>query len=151
MATRKHIHLECFDAAPEEVFALLTTPSAIRSWWGASRAIVLPELGGIWAATWGESEDQPDYITVAAIREFEPNRRLVLGDYRYRAKAGPLPFEADFVTEFEVAAHEAGATLKVTQDGFPIDPAADGYYDACATGWKETFAGIHRYLEEENA
>ena len=74
MRTRKHVHEEVFPASPERLFALLHTPSAIRHWWNVAHAVVLPERGGFWAAAWGEAEDEPDYITVATIRDFEPPR-----------------------------------------------------------------------------
>jgi uncharacterized protein YndB with AHSA1/START domain len=147
MPARKHVHEEILPASPEEVFALLYTPSAIRSWWSAARAIVLPEPGGTWAAAWGEVEDNPEYVTVATIKEFDPPRRLVLTDYRYWAQEGPLPFDADFVTEFAVSPHDQGAVLRVTQDGFPPGPEADDFLAACETGWRNTFAGIRRYLD----
>jgi uncharacterized protein YndB with AHSA1/START domain len=146
MTTRCHVHGEGFAAAPEELFALLVTPSAIRSWWGAARVIVLAEPGGLWAATWGELEDDPDYVTVATIRELDPPRRMVLTDYRYRARSGPLPFQADFTTTFEVVPHGAGALLRVSQDGFPAGPEGDAFFAGCQQGWKDTFAGIRRYL-----
>src|SRR5262245_65723227 len=97
MSTRKHVHCEVFTVTPERLFALLHTPSAIRGWWGAARAIALPQQGGIWAAVWGEAEDDPDYVTAATIREFDPPRRLVLADFQYHARTGPLPFAADFL------------------------------------------------------
>lgn len=144
--TRRHVHEEEFGAPPERLFALLLTPSAIRGWWGASRAVVLPEVGGVWAATWGDDEDDPDYVTAATIAELEPPRRLVLVDYRYRARTGPLPFTADFRTEFTVEPAPGGARLRVVQAGFPDAPAADPFYAACETGWRATFAGIRRHL-----
>lgn len=147
MTTRQHVHEETFPVQPETLFALLHTPSAIRNWWGAARVVVLPGPGGTWAAAWGDGEDDPDYVTVATIRDFEPPSRMVLTDYRYHARSGPLPFEADFVTEFLVSPHEEGATLRVTQDGFPADPDADEFYAACEKGWRDTFAGIRRFLE----
>lgn len=150
METRKHVLEESFEAAPERVFRLLVTPSDIRGWWSASRAIVLPERGGSFAATWG-AEDDPDYVTIATIRAFEPPARLVLADYRYRAKTGPLPFEADFVTEFLVIPEDRGARLRVTQDGFPCDARADAFYAGCERGWKDTFDGIRRHLEREGS
>jgi uncharacterized protein YndB with AHSA1/START domain len=146
METRKHVHEETFPVAPERLFALLHTPSAIRAWWGAARAVVMPERGGTWAAAWGESEDEPDYITVATIQEFDPPRRMVLTNYRYRSKDGALPFEADFVTEFDVTATSTGSALRMSQDGFPASPEADGFYAACDDGWRATFAGIRRFL-----
>jgi uncharacterized protein YndB with AHSA1/START domain len=147
MQARKHVHEEVLPASPEVVFALLYTPSAIRHWWSAARVIVLPERGGIWSAAWGEEEDRPDYVTVATISELDPPRRMVLADYRYWAKEGPLPFDADFVTEFAVSPHDEGAVLRVIQDGFPPGPEADEFLSACEKGWRDTFAGIRRYLE----
>jgi uncharacterized protein YndB with AHSA1/START domain len=147
MTFRSHIHDEVFEATPEEIFKLLYTPSAIRQWWSASRVIVLPEPNGVWAAAWGENEDEPDYITTAIIREFEPPVRMVLTNYRYFARGRRLPFEVHFITEFLVTAHENGTVLRVTQDGFPAGPEGDGFYAECQSGWKNTFAGIRKYLK----
>lgn len=146
-ATRKHVHEEMFDAASEAVFEALHTPSAICAWWGAARAIVMPERGGIWAATWGEDEDDPEYVTVATMRIFDPPDRIVMDDYRYRARSGGLPFQADFVVEFIVETRGAASLLRVVHDGFPAGPEGDGFLRACETGWTNTFAGLRRYLE----
>jgi uncharacterized protein YndB with AHSA1/START domain len=148
MQSRKHVHEEAFAASPEQLFALLHKPSAIRRWWSAARAVVLAQPGGLWSATWGDDEDAPDYVTAATIREFDPPRRLVLADYRYAARTGPLPFQADFVTEFTVSPHADGASLRVVQDGFPVGPEADAFYAGCEKGWRDTFAGIRKYLDE---
>jgi len=148
MSTRKHVHEENFAASPNQLFALLHTPSAIRDWWSASRAIVIPEVGGTWAATWGEQEDEPDYAAAATILHFEAPRRMVLGNYQYHAKAGKLPFEADFVTEFLIIPLTDGTILRVTQDGFPMGEAADAHLAGCVQGWKDTFQGIRRFLGE---
>ncbi|MCH8121772.1 MAG: SRPBCC domain-containing protein [Bacteroidetes bacterium] len=147
METRSHIHEEQFTASPETVFKLLHTPSAIRAWWGAAQAIIMAVPGGSWSATWGEDEDDPDYVTTATIRDFEPPVRLTLIDYRYTSKFGDLPFQANFVTEFLITPGDNGTTLRVTQEGFPADSMADEYYAACQQGWTDTFAGIRRYLE----
>jgi uncharacterized protein YndB with AHSA1/START domain len=146
MATRKHVHEELLPAEASRLFAILYTPSAIRAWWGVARAVVLARAGGIWAAAWGDEEDDPDYITVARIAVFDPPRRLVLTDFEYYARSGPLPFQAQIATEFTVEARPNGALLRVVQDGFPTDPVADEFYAGCAVGWKNTFAGIRRFL-----
>ena len=143
MKTRTLVHEEAFSVAPETLFALLHTPSAIRHWWGAARAVVIGKRDGLWVAAWGDAEDDPDYITAATIRIFDPPERLVLDDYQYHARSGALPFEVAFVTEFVVAAHLEGAVLRVTQSGFPSEPVADDFYSACEKGWRETFAGTN--------
>jgi uncharacterized protein YndB with AHSA1/START domain len=145
METRKHVHEEFFTVDPETLFAILHTPSAIRAWWGASRAIVLAENNGIWVAAWGD-EDEPDYISIFTIKEFEPPGRILFTDGKYFAKTGPPPFEMKMTTEFIVEPTPTGSILRVVQDGFPADKIADDFYAACDTGWRNTFAGIRKYL-----
>lgn len=147
MSTRCHVASIDLDASPERVFAALVTPSAIRQWWSATRAIVDAREGGIWSATWGEDEDAPEYITTARILTSDPPRRLVLGDYSYFAKTGSLPFEADFTTEFVVEPHDVGSRITVRQDGFPADTIADAFYEGCERGWRDTLASLAAFQE----
>ena len=147
MDTRKHVLEEVFCVSEERLFSILHTPSAIRKWWNVTGAIVIPKAGGVWAATWGENEDKPDYTVAATIKVFEPPRRLVLVDYIYHSQAGGLPFEAKFETEFLILPHETGAILRVTQSGFPIAIEADEYFSGCVKGWRDTFIGIRNYIE----
>jgi uncharacterized protein YndB with AHSA1/START domain len=146
MTTRKHIHEEVFDVDPEALFALLHTPSAIRQWWGASHVVVDPKPGGIWVGLWGE-EDSPDFITAGRMSVYDPPKRIVFSDFEYFASSGPLPFAADLTSEFTVIPVGPGKTaLRVVQDGFPMNCAADEFYAGCERGWIDTFAGIRRYL-----
>jgi hypothetical protein len=52
------------------------------------------------------------------------------------------------MTEFTVTPHVDGASLRVVQDGFPMGSAADAFYQGCEKGWRDTFAGIRKYLDE---
>ena len=146
MSTRSHRHEEEFAVTPERMFALLHTPSAIRQWWSAARAIVIAKPGGIWSAAWGEREDEPDYVSSATMSVFDPPRRIAFSDFKYFAKSGPLPFEMNATTSFTVEPRLGGCLLRVEQDGLPTDPAADAFYRACEVGWKNTFVGIRKYL-----
>src|SRR6266852_2432561 len=151
MTTRKHVHEEIFDTDPETLFALLHTPSAIRQWWGASHVIVDPKPGGVWVGLWGE-EDSPDFITAGRMSIFDPPKRIVFSDFEYFARSGPLPFAADLTSEFTVNPIGPGKTaLRVVQDGFPADCAADEFYAGCERGWTDTFAGIRRYLSSNKS
>lgn len=143
MRTRAQRHEIEIEAAAADVFRLLHAPSAIRRWWGTSRAIVTAQKGGLWVAAWGENEDDPDFVTLATITEFEAPRRLTLRYDRYFAKSGPLPFEADFEVEFALLAQSANrVTVQVTQSGFPLGPEADPYYAGCEQGWIRTLQSL---------
>jgi uncharacterized protein YndB with AHSA1/START domain len=146
MATRKQVRDMELPVAPERAFGILLQPSAIRAWWGAARAIVVARPGGVWTAAWGEKEDDPDYVSSCRIRILDWPRRLVMGDCCYHTRTGPLPFEADFVTEFTVEPRPGGCVLRVTQDGFPAEPVADAFYADCEVGWRNTFDAIKRFL-----
>jgi uncharacterized protein YndB with AHSA1/START domain len=149
METRKHIHEETFAADPETVFNLLVTPSAIRKWWGATHAIVDKKEGGIWVGVWGD-EDAPDFITFNRMRVYDPPDRVMFADFEYLARTGGLPFADQLTAEFTVVPDGPNKTkLRVVQDGFPPDQAADDFYAACEVGWRETFGGIRRYLEAD--
>jgi uncharacterized protein YndB with AHSA1/START domain len=146
MATRKHIHEEVFDADPETVFALLVTPSAIREWWGASHVIIDKKPGGLWVGLWG-NEDAPDFITINRLSVFDPPKRIVFSDFEYYSSKGPLPFASQLTSDFTISPSDGGKTLlRVVQDGFPTDSAADEFYAGCERGWRETFEGIRQYL-----
>jgi uncharacterized protein YndB with AHSA1/START domain len=149
VSTRAHTAEIDLASSPRRTFDALVRPSAIRVWWSAARVIVVPRAGGVWAAAWGEEENAPEYVTTAIIRVWDPPRRLLLGDYDYLAASGPLPFEADFTTEFEVLPDESGSRLRVTQAGFPADPVADEFYAACEGGWRDTLESLRLYLEGE--
>ena len=148
MDFRSHIHEEVLPARPEQVFDLLITPSAIRQWWGASRVIVDAREDGVWTAAWGD-EDDPDYISTATLVEFHPPRRLAMKYGKYYAKSGRMPFEfaADALTIFTIGPDGDECVLRVEQTGFPCDTAADDFYAACETGWKNTFEGIRKYTK----
>jgi hypothetical protein len=106
----------------------------------------VPEAGGLWTAAWGTDEDAPEYVTSATMAVFEPPRRLVFSEYHYSARTGPLPFEADFITEFVVEPHADGALLRVSQAGFPCTPGGELLYVVFDQGRRDTFVGIRRFL-----
>ena len=135
---------------PHAVFQTLITPSEINQWWQSKTAIVLPQAGGRWAANWGDDPDLPDYSMFATISDFDPPHRLTMTDFQYFSKDGPMPFEADFRTEFTVEKTDRGVKLVVLQSGFPDDPSADDYYAGCVTGWKNTLAGIEQFLTKKH-
>ncbi len=152
MSHRKLTFTVELNIPPEAAFSLLHTPSSIRQWWGAMRAVVWPEPGGIWVTTWGDDENSPNFISTARILVFEPPRILTLGDFRYHSKVTPMNFSmSDFKTHFEVKPTTNGAELKIEQTGFPRDPEADEFYHRCDIGWKNTLTSIKIHAEKHAA
>ena len=133
---------------PKRFFNCSSRPAQYANGGRHPAPLLTPARAACGGAAWGSSEDDPDYTGFYRIGAFVPPRRIVFTDAKYYAKTGPLPFKADFVTEFLIHPTAGGCVLQVTQDGFPVDPVADDFYKACETGWKNTFAGIHAYLEK---
>ena len=152
MTTRSHTRSVDLPVPAERAFAMLLEPSAIRAWWGASRAIVAPQVGGDWVAAWGAEEDLPDYVTAATIEVLEAPQRLRLVAFRYLARReGALPFDGRaLATEFRIARRTGGGcTLTVEQSGFPTGSVADAFFAGCEVGWKNTLEGLARHCRGE--
>ncbi|PWN07399.1 SRPBCC family protein [Rhodohalobacter mucosus] len=133
----------------EDVFDALLTPSQICTWWFAQTAIVIPEKNGLYAITWGEDIDNPDYISIATISELIRPERLVLSDFQYHSKEGDLPFDTDLQLEFSLSKENGGTVITVLQTGFPEDESADGFYNSCVQGWTETMTSFLSVLKEK--
>ena len=150
---RHYVHSVRLNATGQQAFQLLTTPSHIRAWWEASYAVVIPGVDGIWLASWGDDEDAPDYVTAAHIDQWQPGHRLALDRYQYHAKTGPLPFEAEFYTDFVIQSDPGGgpnspsSLLTVTQRGFPDAASADDYHAACKEGWQRTLDNMRQHTD----
>lgn len=143
---RSHRHHVDLPVTTERAFSLLITPSAIRTWWGASRAIVLAHSGGLWVAAWGADEDRPEYILAYTVEAIEPPRLLRLTHSRYLARTVGPPFDPRLTVEFTIDPLPGGCRLCVANDGFPDAASADEFLAGCERGWRDTFASIRRYV-----
>src|SRR5215208_2671967 len=96
--TRRHILAEPFGVTPERMFEVLTTPAAIRSWWGASSVVIDARKGGSWVTASGEGENDSDYVNSFSILEFEPPTRMLLGSGKYYSGTN-WPIKTNMTTE----------------------------------------------------
>lgn len=132
----------------EHIFESLLNPSSIMKWWQAKTAIIIKENNGIYAVSWGNDLDDPDFITVSHFKNFDPPKEFSLEYSSYYAKSGNLPFEAPMITNFKInQLSDTVCDLQVVQSGIPDDAMADEYYDGCKKGWKQVLANIKDYCE----
>ena len=142
---RRHILEEPFGITPERMFTVLTTPSAIRSWWGATNVVIDPREGGSWVTAAGEGEQKAEWVTSFQIMEFDPPNRMVLGSGKY-ITGNNWPIETGMTTEMIVERQPSGCILRIVQELDPADPLLDDFFDACVAGWQNSFEGIRNYL-----
>ena len=137
-----------FACTPRDLFDALHTPSALRSWWNADRVIIIPRKNGIFAAAWGEDEDDPEYMSSGIYKVYEPPYKSVMEDFRYYAKSDPVDFEDMMSIAYEITPSTAGAHLLLTHAGFPDESYADAYFDACVEGWAASLKSLRSYVED---
>jgi uncharacterized protein YndB with AHSA1/START domain len=145
MEKRRHVLAEPFGIPPERMFKVLTTPAAIRSWWGASTVVIDPRKGGSWVTATNDSGKSSEYINSFEILEFDPPSRMLLGGGKYYAGQN-WPIRTNMTTEFIVEPTPPGCVLRIVQELSPADPLLEDYFDACVLGWQNSFEGIRNYL-----
>lgn len=150
MEVRRKELEEPFGVTPERLFEVLTTPRAIRSWWGVSRVFLEARKGGTLVTAWGAGEEDSDFVSSFKIVEFDPPKRLVLGGGKY-IEEHRWPLETDITTEFLIEAHPSGCNLRIVQELAPDEPLLHDYFDACILGWQNCFEGIRNYLHNNPA
>jgi uncharacterized protein YndB with AHSA1/START domain len=148
--TRRQILEEPFGVTPERMFEVLTTPAAIRSWWGASSVVIDARKGGSFIAATNDGEASSEFINSFEILEFEPPSRLLLGGGKYYAGAN-WPIRTDMTTELVIERQPAGCNLQIVVELAPADPLLDDFFDACVAGWQNSFEGIRNYIHNNPA
>ena len=148
--TRRQILEESFGVAPERMFEVLTTPAAIRSWWGASSVVIDARKGGSFVTSVNDGESNAEFINSFQIVEIEPPSRILLGGGRYFAGSN-WPIRTNMTTEFLIEPQPAGCILQIIQELSPADPLLDDFFDACVAGWQNSFEGIRNYIHNNPA
>lgn len=142
---RRQILEEPFGVTPERMFEILTTPKAIRDWWGASSVVIDARSGGSWVTASGDDDTNADYVNSFAILEYDPPNRMLLGAGKYFA-GNNWPIETNMTTEFLVERQPTGCILRIVQELSPSDPLLDDFFDACVAGWQNSFEGMRNYI-----
>ncbi len=141
---------EPFGVSPERMFDILTTPSAIRSWWGATSVVIDARKGGSWVTASGEGEKDADYINSFAILEFDPPSRMLLGSGKFFT-GNNWPIQTNITTELIIEPQPGGCILRIVQELSPNDALLEDFFDACVTGWQNSFEGIRNYIHKNPA
>jgi len=148
--TRRQILEELFGVTPERMFQILTEPSAIRSWWGASTVVIDARKGGSWVTAAGEDDKGSDFVNSWVIVEYDPPTRMVLGSGKYFT-GNNWPIQTNMTTELIVEPQPAGCVLRIVQELSPADPLLEDFFDACVAGWQNSFEGIRNYIHHNPA
>src|SRR5881394_986763 len=105
--TRRQILEEPFGVPPERMFEVLTTPVAVRGWWGATSVVIDPRKGGSFIAATSDGESSSEFINAFEIVEYDPPSRLLLGGGKYYAGAN-WPIRTNMTTELLIEKQRGG-------------------------------------------
>ncbi len=150
MEKRRQELEEPFGVKPERMFDILISPSAIRSWWGASMVVIDPRKGGSWVTSSGDGDKDAEFVNSLEILEFDPPHRMLLGGGKYFA-GNNWPIQTNMTTELIIEPQPAGCILTIVQELSPADPLLEDYFDACVMGWQNSFEGIRNYIHNNPA
>jgi uncharacterized protein YndB with AHSA1/START domain len=123
----------------DRVVAAFTDVRALQAWWGVERALVQPQVGGVWAVTWAGQK----YVATGRITELQPGRRLVISDYLYLNADRPAP-----LGPMTLAVEAKGTRFWVCQDGYADGPEWDWYYEAVRAAWPRALPPLKTWLEK---
>ncbi|MCX4587600.1 SRPBCC family protein [Streptomyces sp. NBC_01481] len=147
--SRDRIEREITIAAPvERVWAVLTEPEHVGSWFGQGRPTPVDlRPGGTMQLDHGEYGQFPTTIV-----KVDPPHHL---SYRWAsAFPGEQAVEGNStLVEFTLTPDGDGTHLRVVETGFaalaiPEDKAATAGYDSHSTGWTEVVGNLQKYAEQ---
>ena len=124
------------NAKPTKVYAALTTPAALHSWWTAD-ATVEEKVGG--KAEFGF--DGRAIVFRMKIEELNPGKSVVWSCH------GDQPEWNGTTLTWDLVPHDGGATVRFTHSGWK---AATEMYAICNTTWGELMYRLKNYVEGRN-
>jgi uncharacterized protein YndB with AHSA1/START domain len=128
------MHLIRFNSPPPVVYAVLTVPEGVRSWWTPD-ADLDAVVGGAGEFRFYDGKK----VTRIRIDELTPPRRVA-----WTVVASFRPEWVGTSITFELRPAGGGTEMLFAQRGYP---RADEDYAVCTTGWGIYFARLQQHLE----
>lgn len=128
------------DAPIERVWHAITTPSEMKQWFFGVDTEADWRPGGRLVHR-GEYNGKP-YIDKGEISEFEPPRRLV---HTHWSDVSGLPDAPEHyqVVAWDLAPHDGGTEVRITESNLPSDEAAK----TSEQGWKSALGALKELVE----
>lgn len=131
-----------FDATPEQVFALLTEPTALAKWWGP-HGFVIPEIhidlrvGGLLRFTMQPPGGEPFHLSGEFLQIEFPSELT----FTFRWDE-PVPDDRDTVVELSLDSLYGRTTVSLTQGEF----ATEERLELHRSGWTDSFEKLDAIL-----
>jgi uncharacterized protein YndB with AHSA1/START domain len=138
MAKPPRVEMSYYYAAPPaEVYAALTEPKRLTTWFAPEARVTLRK-GGTYRLRW------PGGVSMRGrVKKFEPGRLLVI-DWIDRLEGGRV-FETE--ARFELERTGRGTLLSITHSGFQKGPRWTALYGGVTFGWTYYLLNLRSVLE----
>ena len=136
-----------FDATPEQVFGLLTEPTALAKWWGP-HGFAIPEIhidlrvGGSLRITMQPPDGEPFHLSGEFIRIEVPTELT----FTFRWDE-PVPDDRETLVELSLDSLDGRTTVSLTQGEF----ATEERLELHRSGWADSFEKLDALLKAEEA
>ncbi|WP_433157494.1 SRPBCC family protein [Kribbella sp. CA-247076] len=135
----REIHI---DAAPEVVYAVISTPEHVREWW-PDEAEYEPAPGA--TGTLGFTNRPDGKVVPLTVVEADPPRRF---SFRWAYPLDEMATEANsLLVTFDLVPAGAGTLLRFAENGFDESSAPAEVYDDHVTGWAYFLPRLTPYVD----
>lgn len=135
------------NSSPKAIISAFTDPDKLRDWWNVEKTLINKKVGGLYTLTWNLSEKGFGYVSTGTIKEYHPDKILVIENFVYlnpdKSFLGPMTLT--------VRIKEKGNTTEVylCQDGYQNGTDWDWYYNTVKQAWPTVMQTFKNYLEKK--
>ena len=136
-----------FDATPEQIYGLLTEPTALAKWWGP-HGFAIPEIhidlqvGGSLRITMQPPDGGPFHLSGEFLQIEFPSELT----FTFRWDE-PVPDDRETVVELSLDSHDRRTTLSLTQGEF----ATEERLELHRSGWADSFEKLDAIIKARRA
>lgn len=133
--------------SPERALQAFADEKDLRHWWKASKVMVNPHAGGVYALAWQLDSPEIRYVITGVVRFYVPGKELLINNLVYinhekRSVFAPMEL---YITASRSGEHSC--VIRLVQSGYLYGSDWDWYYDSVQSGWPYALGLLKEFLE----
>lgn len=128
------------------IISAFTDTDKLRDWWNVEQTLINKKVGGLYTLTWNISDKGFGYVSTGTIKEYHPDKILVVENLVYLSPN--KPFLGPMTLTIKTKEKDDIAELYLCQDGYQSGADWDWYYEAVKQAWPVVLQTLKSYLEK---
>lgn len=128
------------------IISAFTDTDKLRDWWNVEQTLINKKVGGLYTLTWNISDKGFGYVSTGTIKEYHPDKILVVENLVYLSPN--KPFLGPMTLTIKTKEKDDITELYLCQDGYQSGADWDWYYEAVKQAWPEVLQTLKSYLEK---